>query len=121
MKSTLHIRSALLAVGLYILLTAQAGDSQHVPTRCMCNKPKTRVLGPFVDFEIFLRRPGCPKDEIIVTVKKTKKVCLSPDGAQGKRLLKCWRRMQEIKGEVKKCLKRLRLRRKHTRPRKPTS
>ncbi|KAL7889993.1 hypothetical protein AOLI_G00022510 [Acnodon oligacanthus] len=109
MKSTLHTLTALLAVGLYILLTAQAGESQHVPTRCECQRSMPAVRGPFSDIEVSLKGPGCVKDEIIVTLKRNnKKVCISPNGPQGKRLLKCWHKMQKKGEDVKKCIQRLR-------------
>ncbi|KAL6487191.1 hypothetical protein MHYP_G00038170 [Metynnis hypsauchen] len=108
MKSTLHTLTALLAVGLYILLTAQVGDSQHVPTRCECEKSKPAVRGPFSDFKVTLKGPGCAKDEIIVTLKSNnQKVCLSPNGHQGKRLLNCLQKMEKEEDE-KKCTPRLR-------------
>ncbi|XP_017579306.1 C-X-C motif chemokine 11 [Pygocentrus nattereri] len=109
MKSTLHTLSALLAVGLYILLTAQVGDSQHVPTRCECQKSMRAVRGPFSDIKVSLKGHGCDKDEIIVTLKSNnKQMCLSPKERQGKRLLKCWLKMQKKGEDVKKCIQRLR-------------
>ncbi|XP_036430069.1 C-X-C motif chemokine 9 [Colossoma macropomum] len=109
MKSTLHTLTALLAVGLYILLTAQVGDSQHVPTRCICHKSMSAVRGPFSDYKVLLQGPGCDKDVIIVRLKgNNQEVCLSPNGPQGKRLLKCWRKMQKKGEDAKKCIKRLR-------------
>ncbi|XP_066535935.1 C-X-C motif chemokine 9 [Hoplias malabaricus] len=103
--STLHTLTALLAVGLCIIFTAKFGDSQHVPVRCECHNSKVRVQGPVSDYKVLLRRPGCPRNEIIVTMKNNKKICLSPDKKQGKHLLRCWYKTD--KGNVKKCLRRL--------------
>uniref|UniRef100_A0A673HGD5 C-X-C motif chemokine 9-like n=1 Tax=Sinocyclocheilus rhinocerous TaxID=307959 RepID=A0A673HGD5_9TELE len=88
---------ALLTFTLSILLTVV--ESQYVPKTCQCPQVKQRVKGPFSDFKVTLKRPNCLQDEIIVTRQKNNSlVCLSPDGPQGKRLLKCW--------QSKKCIRR---------------
>ncbi|KAF4090367.1 hypothetical protein AMELA_G00050920 [Ameiurus melas] len=112
MKSTLHTFPALLVLGICIHFTVQRAGSQHVPNRCVCLKSSNGVWGPFSDFTVTLRRPGCMRDEIIVILKKdNRKVCLSPHGPQGKRLLKCWHRKLEEGKNGKKCMGRLRPRR----------
>uniref|UniRef100_A0A3B4BQT8 Chemokine interleukin-8-like domain-containing protein n=1 Tax=Pygocentrus nattereri TaxID=42514 RepID=A0A3B4BQT8_PYGNA len=84
-------------------------DSQHVPTRCECQKSMRAVRGPFSDIKVSLKGHGCDKDEIIVTLKSNnKQMCLSPKERQGKRLLKCWLKMQKKGEDVKKCIQRLR-------------
>ncbi|XP_047668725.1 uncharacterized protein LOC125141081 [Tachysurus fulvidraco] len=109
MKSMLHTFSALLVLGICIHFT----QCQHVPKRCTCVKSRNGVLGPFSDFTLTLKRPGCTRDEIIVILKKdNRKLCLSPHGPQGKRLLKCWHRKQEEGKNVKTCMGRLRPRQK---------
>ncbi|KAI5108052.1 growth-regulated alpha protein-like [Silurus meridionalis] len=102
MKSTAHTFPALLVLGICIQYIVQTVESQHIPNRCICLKSKNGDMGPFSDFTVILKRPGCTRDEIIVTLKKgNKQVCLSPHGPQGKRLLKCWHRKQEL-GKIDK-------------------
>ncbi|KAG7334062.1 hypothetical protein KOW79_002469 [Hemibagrus wyckioides] len=109
MKSTLHTFSALLVLGICIHFTVQRAKCQHVPNRCSCIKSRNGVLGPFSDFTVTLKRPGCTRDEIIVILKEdNRKVCLSPHGPQGKRLLKCWHRKLEEGKNGKTCMGRLR-------------
>ncbi|XP_058651710.1 C-X-C motif chemokine 9 [Onychostoma macrolepis] len=95
----------LLAFTLSILLTVQVVESQYIPKTCQCPQVKQRVKGPFSDFKVTLKGPNCLQDEIIVTQqqKNNSLVCLSPNGPQGKRLLKCWRSMQK---DSKKCIRR---------------
>ncbi|XP_016366750.1 C-X-C motif chemokine 9-like [Sinocyclocheilus rhinocerous] len=98
---------ALLTFTLSILLTVQVVESQYVPKTCQCPQVKQRVKGPFSDFKVTLKRPNCLQDEIIVTRQKNNSlVCLSPDGPQGKRLLKCWQSMQNDGKDSKKCIRR---------------
>uniref|UniRef100_A0A8B9LEI6 Chemokine interleukin-8-like domain-containing protein n=1 Tax=Astyanax mexicanus TaxID=7994 RepID=A0A8B9LEI6_ASTMX len=118
-----NIRLPIISTQYCLLHLSQPGDGQHVPVRCVCHKPLKKVQKQLSDLEVYLKRPGCHKDEIIVTVKESgKKVCLSPDGDQGKRILTCWHEMEKTKGDVKQCLKRRRRRprRKHTRSKKKT-
>ncbi|KAI4877641.1 hypothetical protein NFI96_022995 [Prochilodus magdalenae] len=78
MKSTLHTLTALLIVGLYFLLTAaKPGESQHVPTRCECQKSNSAVRGPFSDYKVSLAGTGCPRVEIMMQKKgQDEKKCL---------------------------------------------
>ncbi|XP_060781931.1 uncharacterized protein LOC132889447 [Neoarius graeffei] len=109
MKSTLHTFPAFLVLGICIHFTVQRAESQYVPNRCACLKSRNGVLGPFSDFTLTLKRSGCMRDEIIVILKKdNRKVCLSPHGPQGKRLLKCWHRKQHEGKNGKRCMGRLR-------------
>ncbi|XP_067277167.1 C-X-C motif chemokine 9 [Pseudorasbora parva] len=100
------IAYALLAFNLSILLTVQAVESQHVPKTCQCPNYKIGVRGPLSDFKVTLKGPTCLQDEIIVIRQINKNhVCLSPAGHQGKRLLKCWQRMQRDGKDSKKCIR----------------
>ncbi|KAM9477171.1 uncharacterized protein cxcl-c13b [Clarias gariepinus] len=108
MKFTLDTFPALLVLGICIHFAVHNAEGQHIPNRCACLKSRNGLLGPFSDFTVTLKRSGCTRDEIIVMLQKdTRKVCLSPHGPQGKRLLKCWHRKQKEGKDVKKCIKRL--------------
>uniref|UniRef100_A0A673JM72 Chemokine interleukin-8-like domain-containing protein n=1 Tax=Sinocyclocheilus rhinocerous TaxID=307959 RepID=A0A673JM72_9TELE len=68
----------------------QVVESQYVPKTCQCPQAKIRIKGPFSDFKVTPKGPNCLQDEIIVIRQKNNNhVCLSPEGRQGKRLLKC--------------------------------
>ncbi|XP_039528156.1 C-X-C motif chemokine 9 [Pimephales promelas] len=102
-----QIAYALLAFNLSILLTVQAVDSQHVPKTCQCPQVKSRVHGPFSDLKVTPKGPNCLQNEIIVVRQKNNNpVCLNPEGRQGKRLLKCWQRMQRGGKDSKNCIRR---------------
>ncbi|XP_018952979.1 C-X-C motif chemokine 9-like [Cyprinus carpio] len=96
---------ALLAFNLGILLTVV--ESQYIPKTCQCPQAKIRIKGPFSDFKVTPKGPSCLQDEIIVILQKNNShVCLSPEGRQGKRLLKCWQSMQKDGKDSKKCIRR---------------
>ncbi|XP_016430055.1 C-X-C motif chemokine 9-like [Sinocyclocheilus rhinocerous] len=124
MTLTVH---ALLAFNLGILLTVQVVESQYVPKTCQCPQAKIRIKGPFSDFKVTPKGPNCLQDEIIVIRQKNNNhVCLSPEGRQGKRLLKCWQSTQKDGKDSKKCIhqqdqKPRRRNRKHVKSRKVTS
>ncbi|XP_073690001.1 uncharacterized protein cxcl-c13b [Garra rufa] len=103
MTLTVH---ALLAFTLSILLTVQVVESQYVPKSCKCPQVKARVSGPFSDIEVTPNRPNCSQEIILTQQKNNKLVCLSPEGHQGKRLLKCWQRMQKNGKDSKNCIHR---------------
>ncbi|KAK1791665.1 hypothetical protein P4O66_013661 [Electrophorus voltai] len=108
MKPTITPFSALLAIGFCTYFTAHVGESQHVPTRCICPRSRNRAQGPISDFSVRLQGSGCGKVEIIVILQKDKQpVCLSPHGRQGNRLLKCWFKKQEEGKDGKTCIRRL--------------
>nr|XP_005157000.1 growth-regulated alpha protein-like [Danio rerio] len=101
-----QIAYTLLALNLCFILTAQVVESQHVPKTCQCPQVQKRVRGPFSDLRITPKGPSCLQNEIIVTPKKTNKpVCLSPEGPQGKSLMKCWNRTQKAGINHKICLR----------------
>uniref|UniRef100_A0A672Q9Q0 C-X-C motif chemokine 9-like n=1 Tax=Sinocyclocheilus grahami TaxID=75366 RepID=A0A672Q9Q0_SINGR len=90
---------------LNINILCQKHLLQYVPKTCQCPQVKQRVKGLFSDFKVTLKGPNCLQDEIIVTRQKNNSlVCLSPDGPQGKRLLKCC--MQKDGKDSKKCIRR---------------
>ncbi|KAK7140328.1 hypothetical protein R3I94_012822 [Phoxinus phoxinus] len=102
-----QIAYALLAFNLSILLTVQVVETQTVPKTCRCPQVKNRVQGPFSDFKVTPKGPNCLQNEIIVTQQKNNNhVCLNPEGRQGKRLLKCWQRVQKSGKDSKKCIRR---------------
>ncbi|XP_059374277.1 C-X-C motif chemokine 9 [Carassius carassius] len=95
---------ALLAFNLSILLTVV--ESQYIPKTCECPQAKIRIKGPISDFKVTPKRPKCLQDEIIVTLQKNNsQMCLSPEGQQGKRLLKCWQSTQKDGKDSKKCIR----------------
>ncbi|KAJ8418181.1 hypothetical protein AAFF_G00138900, partial [Aldrovandia affinis] len=88
------------------LYKAHVGEGTFVPSRCRCPEAYRVVRGPFVNFAVHPKGPHCSTDEIIVMLKRTKKeVCLSPDGPQGRKLLKCWNRVNQNGGNKNKCLR----------------
>ncbi|KAJ8361393.1 hypothetical protein SKAU_G00179180 [Synaphobranchus kaupii] len=103
----LHTPAAVLAFALCILLyKAQVGASTFVPIRCSCPATYKAVRGPFIDFSVIRKGPHCITHEIIVRLKRTnKEVCLSPEGRQAKRLLRCWNRINKNGGNKRKCLR----------------
>ncbi|XP_036402554.1 uncharacterized protein LOC118789922 [Megalops cyprinoides] len=117
MKSALHASCLLLAFAVSTLLyKAHDGDSIHVPTRCWCPETTKKVRGPFADFMVIKKGTHCSKDEIILTLKKDGgTACLSPEGRQGKTLLRCYDRINKREGSKKSCLQR---RRKRTQQKK---
>ncbi|KAJ8250757.1 hypothetical protein COCON_G00226790 [Conger conger] len=108
MKSSPYTRSVLLAFTLCITLyKAQVGGSAFVPARCSCPATYTNMRLKLTDFTVISKGSHCSADEIIVRLERNnKEVCLSPEGPRGKRLLKCWNRIQENGGNKKKCLRR---------------
>ncbi|KAG7462519.1 hypothetical protein MATL_G00185580 [Megalops atlanticus] len=108
MKSEIHAFCLLLAFAVGTLLyKAQDGDSIHVPTRCWCPETTKKVRGPFADFIVIKKGTHCSKDEIILTLKRDgSTACLSPEGRQGKILLRCYDRVNKRGGSKKSCLQR---------------
>ncbi|XP_076830983.1 uncharacterized protein LOC143476609 [Brachyhypopomus gauderio] len=116
MNPTTNPFTALLAVGACLYLTGtRVGESQHVPARCVCLRPRNRIQGPVSDFRVVLPGPGCRNVEIIVE-KDTGPVCLNPLRRQGKTLLRCWRRTKKEGRDGKTCIRQLK---KQTRKRRP--
>ncbi|XP_062371800.1 C-X-C motif chemokine 9-like isoform X2 [Sardina pilchardus] len=80
-----------------------------VPSLCQCPMQAQSVSRRKIkDFNIELWKPSCGT-EIILTLEdndRTKHVCLSPDGSQGKRLLRCWDRINQDQNHKKRCIRR---------------
>ncbi|KAJ8248526.1 hypothetical protein GJAV_G00242960 [Gymnothorax javanicus] len=107
MKSSVHLPIVLLAfTACIVLFEAHLGESTFVPTRCLCPASYKAVRGPFTDLTVVSKGSHCEKHEIIVKLKRNnREVCISPEGQQGKRLLRCWNRMKRNGGNKKKCLR----------------
>uniref|UniRef100_A0A673JBI5 Chemokine interleukin-8-like domain-containing protein n=1 Tax=Sinocyclocheilus rhinocerous TaxID=307959 RepID=A0A673JBI5_9TELE len=109
----------------YNNLCFQVVESQYVPKTCQCPQAKIRIKGPFSDFKVTPKGPNYSKCTFI-RQKNNNHVCLSPEGRQGKRLLKCWQSTQKDGKDSKKCIhqqdqKPRRRNRKHVKSRKVTS
>ncbi|KAG5261135.1 hypothetical protein AALO_G00300430 [Alosa alosa] len=76
-----------------------------VPSLCQCPMQAQRVSWHKIkDFNIELWKPSCGT-EIILSLEETQ-VCLSPDGHQGKKLLRCWNRIDQNQNHKKRCIRR---------------
>ncbi|XP_041116489.1 C-X-C motif chemokine 9-like [Polyodon spathula] len=107
MDSTFQKLSLVLALLTCThLFKAQLGEAVYVPTRCQCLQNRKSVREPIVGFTITEKGTHCKNDEIILTLRETgRQQCLSPDGRQGKRLIKCWNdRINKDENKKNKCI-----------------
>ncbi|XP_041921116.1 C-X-C motif chemokine 9 [Alosa sapidissima] len=97
----------LLPLSLILLLDkAPVASSTYVPVRCNCMNLMKQTRGPPLDFSVSEKNAHCHTDEILVKVRGNDKLlCLSPTGRQGKRLLRCWRRVNSQGKDKKQCLR----------------
>ncbi|MEQ2181526.1 hypothetical protein GOODEAATRI_012505 [Goodea atripinnis] len=81
-------------LSLCCLLTAvRKTDSTYVPGRCLCPKSETGVRGKLTDLKIYPKSATCSNITVIVTLKRNNvNVCLNPEAALGKQLIRCWNR-----------------------------
>ncbi|MEQ2284421.1 hypothetical protein AMECASPLE_021498 [Ameca splendens] len=102
-------------LSLCCLLTAvRKTDSTYVPGRCLCPKSETGVRGKLTDLKIYPKSATCSNITVIVTLKSNNvNVCLNPEAALGKQLIRCWNRAQKLGRDVKLCLRRRRRRGGH--------
>ncbi|XP_063047977.1 uncharacterized protein LOC134441547 [Engraulis encrasicolus] len=109
--------SILLLLSALMLLPDRGVYGTYVPARCQCPKLMLRTPRRPVDFIVSPRNAHCHTPEIMVKLPgyEDKLLCLSPAGVQGKRLLRCWRR---VKREGKDHLRCLRIRKKNRRGQK---
>ncbi|XP_026885396.1 chemokine (C-X-C motif) ligand 20 [Electrophorus electricus] len=72
-----------------VTATLCAGSVGGPAERCLCAGTlvptvKQRNIGKM---ETFLPSPSCSKTELVITLKRGKRVCLDPDGKQGQTIL----------------------------------
>ncbi|XP_067377653.1 C-X-C motif chemokine 10-like [Channa argus] len=91
-----------------VLLTVRESDSAFVPGRCLCPVTQPAVRGQLKELEILPKSPSCNIITVIVTLQKNMRVCLDPEAAMGKQLIRCWNRANKMGRNTKVCLKRRR-------------
>ncbi|XP_026211109.1 C-X-C motif chemokine 10-like [Anabas testudineus] len=95
-----------------VLITVRESDSTFVPGKCLCPQTQQGVRGQLKELAVFHKSPSCNKVTVIVTLKhNSEQVCLNPEAAMGKQLVRCWNRAQKMNSDPKVCLKRRRRRR----------
>ncbi|XP_034040650.1 C-X-C motif chemokine 10-like [Thalassophryne amazonica] len=96
-----------------VLITVQESVSPFAPGRCLCPQMQNRVRGQLKDLKVFPQSPGCDKETVIVTLKRSgESVCVNPEAPMGKQLIHCWKRSLKLGRNVKLCLRRKRRRAK---------
>ncbi|XP_030297366.1 C-X-C motif chemokine 9 [Sparus aurata] len=92
-----------------VLITVRESDSSpFVPGRCSCPETQAGVKGQLKELIVYPKSPICDKVTVIVTLRSNETVCLSPDGAMGTQLIRCWNRAHKLGRETKLCLRRRR-------------
>ncbi|XP_028982759.1 growth-regulated alpha protein-like [Betta splendens] len=107
----LHHRSVfpLAALGFFwVLVTVRESGSTFVPGRCLCPQTQPGVRGQLADLKVLPRSPSCHIVTVIVTLKNSSQVCLSPESPMGKQLIRCWNRAHRLNRDIKPCLRRKR-------------
>ncbi|XP_067876773.1 C-X-C motif chemokine 3-like [Heterodontus francisci] len=89
--------------------------------RCQCFQFAEAVPPKIIkNFLIFPITTHCSRTEIILTVQQENaetEVCLAPELMQGKRLQKCWERIQNDPNKKRECIKKLKRRPKQSKKR----
>ncbi|XP_077585998.1 C-X-C motif chemokine 10-like [Stigmatopora nigra] len=97
----------IILVACFVLNT----DSTFVPGRCLCPETQAGVRGRLQELTVYPKNPNCDKVTVIVTLKRNSEpVCLTPDAAMGKQLIRCWNRAKTLGRNTKLCLRRRRRR-----------
>nr|XP_020457367.1 C-X-C motif chemokine 9-like [Monopterus albus] len=91
-----------------LLITVRDSDSSFVPGRCLCPETQAGIRGHLKELTVFPKSPSCNKFTVIVTLKNNQQVCLDPEGAMGKQLIRCWKRSHSMGRDAKLCLRRRR-------------
>ncbi|KAK0137948.1 hypothetical protein N1851_025824 [Merluccius polli] len=78
------------------LITVRESDSSFVPGRCVCPETNSRVRGMLKNFTVVAKNPKCDKVTLIVVLNNSKQVCLDPNKRQGRQLVQCWNRLEEL-------------------------
>ncbi|XP_040891189.1 chemokine (C-X-C motif) ligand 18b [Toxotes jaculatrix] len=98
----------LVVVAAVYIQVYQAHD---FPGRCLCINT-VFIRANITDFEVFEKRPGCDKTELIVTVTEadnsTQKLCMNTVGKMAKAFFRCWQRINKEDGRKKECIDRMR-------------
>ncbi|KAL2083074.1 hypothetical protein ACEWY4_020847 [Coilia grayii] len=77
-----------------------------VPGRCQCPASMPRTPQRPLDFTVLPRNAHCHTAEIMVKLRgHDRLLCLSPSGKQGKRLIRCWRRVSREGRDRRQCLR----------------
>ncbi|KAJ8416002.1 hypothetical protein AAFF_G00380240 [Aldrovandia affinis] len=104
----LRVSALLFAV---LLLCDVDLDSENIAgatsVRQSCECPNVIDSVPWrrvSDFTVTDKGPLCNEIEIVLYLKTNKQACLNPNSKQGKRLQKCWKRIQNDPARRKGCL-----------------
>ncbi|KAM4591968.1 uncharacterized protein cxcl-c13b [Odontesthes bonariensis] len=110
MKLNPQLVSQLVFLSLYcVLTTVRESNSAFVPGRCLCPRTQPGVRGQLKDLSVMAKTASCSNVTVMVTLKRNNvKVCLDPEAAMGKQLIRCWNRAQKLGRDLKLCLKRRR-------------
>ncbi|XP_015233099.1 PREDICTED: C-X-C motif chemokine 10-like [Cyprinodon variegatus] len=92
-----------------LLLAVRETESTYFPGRCLCPETQTGVRGQLIDLKVYPKSATCSNITVIVTLRRNNlNVCLNPEAAMGKQLIRCWNRAQKLGRDVKVCLRRRR-------------
>ncbi|KAM9477173.1 chemokine (C-X-C motif) ligand 18a, duplicate 1 [Clarias gariepinus] len=108
-----------LLVFLCLNIITNKTEAVNIREKCMCIQQTEAVLwGRVKDFSVINSGPHCNKDQIIIKMQ-SKSVCLAPNSKQGKKLQKCWKRINFNKGKKKACLQQRKVKRKQKKSKTP--
>ncbi|XP_067828466.1 C-X-C motif chemokine 9-like [Heptranchias perlo] len=100
LQITTYVTTLLLLQHFFVVETATP--------RCHCFQ-FIRAVRPKIikDFQILPKTTHCSRTEIILTVLQENTeidTCLDPESKQGKKLLRCWKRIQNDPNKKRKCI-----------------
>ncbi|CAJ1067567.1 C-X-C motif chemokine 9-like [Xyrichtys novacula] len=82
-----------------VLISVRQSDSTFVPGRCLCPSTQNGVRGQLKELIVHQKSASCNKITVIVTLKSNNELrCLNPDSPLGKQLIRCWNRVQAVRG-----------------------
>ncbi|XP_026079611.1 C-X-C motif chemokine 9-like [Carassius auratus] len=91
----------LISVCLHFMTGVRTSTSRE---KCECVEETGSVQWrKIIDYTIIQKHPLCNKVQIILQLSG-QQACLNPDSMQGKRLQKCWKRIQFNTQKGKDCL-----------------
>ncbi|CAJ1053019.1 chemokine (C-X-C motif) ligand 18b [Xyrichtys novacula] len=98
----------LVVVAAVYIQLYQAHD---IPARCYCPETIPFIRGNISDFQVYEKRPGCDKTELIFTMSKadnsTEKICMNTGKKQAKAFLICWDRINKNETRKRECIDRM--------------
>ncbi|XP_034543919.1 chemokine (C-X-C motif) ligand 18b [Notolabrus celidotus] len=95
----------VVVAAVYIQLYQATHD---IPDRCYCPEVINFIKGNMSDFQVYDRRSGCDKTELIVTMNKldntTEKLCMNTQKKFGMAFVKCWDRINRTESRKSECI-----------------